>query len=125
MALEQLTARGISWAPVVEGGKVTGKLTVKNAIATYRMTLARSIRRTNSLPGNTTLFEAQLKPSSPLTGKTLRNAGFPSNTLVVSIMRQAQAVFPHRDTRLEPGDVVVIMADPAVERELREFLGES
>jgi CIC family chloride channel protein len=124
VALEQLTGRGLSWAPIVDDGYVVGKLTVKDAIATYRHTLERSIRRTNSLPGSTTLFEAQLKASSPLSGKTLRDAGFPPNTLVVSIMRQAETVFPHGDTRLEPGDVVVVMADPASERALREFLGD-
>jgi CIC family chloride channel protein len=124
VALEQLTTRGLSWAPVVESGKVIGKVTVKDAISTYRNTLERSIRRTNSLPGSTVLFEALLKHSSPLTGKTLRNAGFPPNTLVVSIMRQAETIFPHGDTRLESGDMVVVMADPASERALREFLGD-
>ena len=43
VALEQLTARGLSWAPVVESGKVIGKVTVKDAIATYRNTLERNI----------------------------------------------------------------------------------
>lgn len=125
VALEQLTARGLSWAPVVLGGSLVGKLTVKDAIAAYRNTLERSIRRTNSLPGNTTLFEAQVKSSSPLAGKMLRNAGFPANTLVVSIMRQAETVFPHGNTRIEPGDMVVVMADPGSESALRTFLGDA
>lgn len=124
VALEQMTAQGLSWAPVVENGIVLGKLTVKDAIATYRNTLERSIRRTNSLPGNTTLFEAKLKATLPIAGKTLSDAGFPPNTLVVSIMRQAETVFPHGNTRLKPDDVVVVMADPASERALREFLGD-
>jgi CIC family chloride channel protein len=124
VALEQLTVRGLSWAPVVDEGYLSGKLTVKDAIATYRNTLERSIRRTNALPGSTTLFQAQLKSSSPLAGKTLRDAGFPPSTLVVSIMRQAETVFPHGDTRLQTGDIVVIMADPDRERALREFLGD-
>jgi CIC family chloride channel protein len=124
VALEQLTVRGFSWAPVIEGGNLIGKLTVRDAIATYRDTLERSIRRTNSLPGSTTLFQAQLNSSSPLAGKTLRDAGFPPSTLVVSIMRQSETVFPHGDTQLQPGDIVVIMADPDRERALREFLGD-
>jgi len=124
VALEQLTARGLSWAPVLDGNTVVGKLTVKNAIAAYRDTLARSVRRTNSLPGSTVLFEAHLQPSSPLVGRTLGNAGFPANTLVVSIMRESGAVFPRGDTRLEPGDVVVVMADPVSEIALHEFLGD-
>ncbi len=123
-ALEQLTARGLSWAPVVQGGHLAGKLTVKDAIATYRNTLERSIRRTSALPGNTALFEAQLNPSSPLVGRKLRDAHFPPNTLVASIMRQGETVFPQADTRFEAGDIVVVMADPASERALREFLGD-
>jgi CIC family chloride channel protein len=125
VALEQLTARGLSWAPVVQAGHLAGKLTVRDAIATYRNTLERSIRRTNALPGNTALFEAQLHPSSPLVGKKLRDACFPSNTLVVSIMRQGETVFPQADTHLEPGDVVVVMADPASEKTLHAFLGDT
>jgi CIC family chloride channel protein len=125
VALEQLTARGLSWAPVVQAGHLVGKLTVRDAIATYRNTLERSIRRTSALPGNTALFEAKLNPSSPLVGKKLRDARFPPNTLVVSIMRQGETVFPQADTRLMPGDVVVVMADPASENNLYAFLGDT
>jgi len=32
-------------------------------------------------------------------------------------------VFPRGNAHLEPGDVVVVMADPASEGTLREFLG--
>ncbi len=124
VALERLTTAGLSWAPVVEAGNLVGKLTVKDAITAYRNTLERSIRRTNSLPGNTILFEAQLKSSSPLTGKALRDAGLPPNTLVVSIMREGETVFPHGNTSLRQGDTIIIMADPASERALREFLGD-
>jgi CIC family chloride channel protein len=124
VALEQLTARGLSWAPVVEDGNLMGKLTVKDAIATYRNTLERSVRRTSDLPGTTALIEAKLNPSSPLVGKTLRTAHFPPDTLVVSIIRRSDTIFPHADTRLEPGDTVVVMADPAGEAALRSFLGD-
>jgi hypothetical protein len=105
VALEQMTAQGLSWAPVVQAGHLLGKLIVRDAIATYRNTLERSIRRTNALPGGTALFEAQLSASSPLVGKTLRSAHFPPNTLVVSILRRGETVFPHAETRLDLGDV--------------------
>lgn len=125
VALEQLTTRGISWAPVVENGLLAGKLTVKDAIATYRHTLERSIRRTSELPGTTELFEVKISPSSLLSGKTLRDAHFPADTLVVSVTRKGSTIFPHADTKLEPGDVVVVMADPASETDLHTFLGNS
>ena len=124
-ALEQLTTRGITWAPVVENAHLMGKLTVKDAIATYRHTLERSIRRTSELPGNTALFEVKISPSSLLAGKTLRNAHFPVDTLVVTITRKGGTIFPHADTKLEPGDVVVVMADSAHESDLHSFLGNS
>jgi len=122
-ALEQLTTRGSSWAPVVESGRLLGKLTVKDAIATYRNTLERSIHRTTELPGDTSVFEAKLNPSSSVVGKLLREAHFPADTLVVSIMRQSNTIFPHADTRLEAEDIIVVMADPTSENELHTFLG--
>ncbi len=125
VALEQLTTHGISWAPVVENGHLVGKLTVKDAIATYRHTLERSIRRTSELPANTALFEVKISRSSLLAGKILRDAHFPPDTLVVSITRKGSTIFPHADTRLEPGDVVAVMADPAHETDLHKFLGNS
>ena len=123
-ALEQLTARGLSWAPVVESGRLLGRLTVKDAIATYRRTLERSIRRTTELPGDTAVFEAKLHPASPVAGKLLREAHFPADTLVASIIRQGNTIFPHADTRLEAGDIIVVMADPASEEALHSFLGD-
>ena len=122
-ALEQLTTRGLSWAPVVESGRLVGKLTVKDAIATYRHTLERSIRRTKELPGDIAVFEVKLDPSSPVVGKLLREAHFPADTLVVSIMRQSNTIFPHADTQLEAGDIIVVMADPTSENVLHTFLG--
>ena len=122
-ALMQLTTHSLSWAPVVESGRLLGKLTVKDAIAIYRHTLERSIRRTTELPGNIAVFEVKLNPSSPVVGKLLREAHFPPDTLVVSIMRQSNTIFPHADTRLEEGDTIVVMADPTSENVLHSFLG--
>jgi CIC family chloride channel protein len=122
-ALEQLTTRGLSWAPVVESGRLMGRLTVRDAIATYRNTMERSIRRTTELPGDTAVFEARLSPSSPVVGKLLREAHFPADTLVVSIVRKSNTIFPHADTKLEAGDIIVVMADPASEGSLHSFLG--
>jgi chloride channel protein, CIC family len=123
-ALEQLSARGISWAPVVESGRLMGKLTVKDSIAAYRNALERSVRRTNALPRSIGLFEVRLHSSSPLAGKTLRESGFPPDTLVVSISRQGDAIFPHADSRLAAGDVLILAADPASEAAINTFLGE-
>jgi CIC family chloride channel protein len=125
VALEKLTMNGLSWAPVIENDRLVGRLTVKDSISTYRHTLERSVRRTNALPGTTALLEARLNPPSPLIGKTLRDAGFPKDTLLVSVTRKGETIFPTADTKLETGDLVVIMADPISEEALRKFLGDT
>lgn len=121
-ALEKLAMAGASWAPVVEDGRYVGILTVKDVAQTYRETLEKSVRRADALPGDTTLFEARLAASSPLVAHTLKEADFPKGTLVVSITRNGETMFPRADTRLVVGDKILILADPSVESALRSFL---
>ena len=121
-ALELLAIEGLSWAPVVKDGVYLGILTVKDVAKTYRSTLAKSVRRANALPGDTTLFEASLSDSSPLAGHKLRDADLPKGTLVVSITRNGETIFPRADTQLNVGDRVVILTDPTTEFALRSFL---
>ena len=71
---------------------------------------------------DTVLFEVRLGPASPLAGRTLREAGLPPNTLVVSVVHEGEILFPRATTRLAVGDVVQIMDEPAGEAALRRFL---
>ncbi len=125
LALEKLATAGSSWAPVCENGRCVGVLTVRDVARTYRATLEKSVRRANELPGDTTLFEARLTSASPLAGRLLRDAGFPEGTLVVSITRKGDTIFPHADTQLQAGDIVLVLADPSTESALRSFLDGS
>ena len=122
VALEKLTERGASWAPVVDNGRLLGRLLARDIIGTYKDTLQRSVRRATALTADTVLFEARLSPNSPLAGKALREAGLPRNTLVVSIARDGSTMFPRADTRLAAGDVIMVMAEPRSEQALRTFL---
>jgi CBS domain-containing protein len=122
IALERITGRGLSWAPVVEERRVVGRLNVRDVMRTYKATLERSVRRTTALNADATLFEARLSAASPLAGRTLREANLPGDTLVVSITRAGETLFPRADTQLEPDDVVMILADPSSEPALRAFL---
>ncbi len=122
VALEKFSERGISWAPVVEAGHVVGSLLARDIVHAYKDTLQRSVRRATALTAGTVLFEAQLSPTSPLVGTTLREAGLPANTLVVAVNREGSTLFPRATTRLQANDVVMVMADPASEQALRTFL---
>ena len=46
-------------------------------------------------------------------------AGLPKESIVVAIRRNHQTIFPHGDTRLEVGDVVVANVAPGFEEKFR------
>jgi CIC family chloride channel protein len=121
-ALEKLSERTLSWAPVVEGRRLVGRLTARNIMRVYKTTLQRSVSRARSLTDNTSMFEVRVNASSPLAGHTLREIKWPPNTLVVSVNREGETIFPRADTRLQRGDLVNVMADVAVEEGLQAFL---
>ena len=74
-ALGRLVDAGMSWLPVLDGGRLVGRVTVRDILQTYKATLRRSVRRAATLPQDTSLFEARLAASSPLAGRTLWEAG--------------------------------------------------
>ncbi len=125
VALEQLADRGRTWAPVVDQNQLIGCLHVRDVVTTYKATLERSVRRASALPAGTALLEWRVGATSPLAGRTLAEADLPYNTLVVSITRDGEIIFPRGATRLEAGDVALLMADPADEPALRAFLESS
>jgi CIC family chloride channel protein len=121
-ALGRLVESGMSWLPVVDGGRLVGRVTVRDILQTYKATLRRSVRRASTLPRDTSLFEAQLVASSPLVGRTLADAGLPRDALVVSITRDGETLFPRGSTRIEAGDVLMITTHRTNEAAVRVFL---
>lgn len=121
-ALELLVEGGTPAVPVVDQGEVVGQITHRDIVTTYKAMLARGVRRARSLPEETALFEVRLGPSSPLVGRTLRDGCLPRGTLVVSIIRSGETIFPSATTELVAGDVVMVVAGPESEAGLRTFL---
>jgi CBS domain-containing protein len=121
-ALEQLAERALPWLPVVAEGRVVGGLSARDALRTYKARLGRSIRRTQRLPEQTSVFEDTLGADSPPVRRTLRGAGLPKQTLVLAIVRDAETLFPSAGTELLPGDVLMLMASAAAEEQLKAFL---
>jgi Trk K+ transport system NAD-binding subunit len=68
------------------------------------------------------LFEAQLAVSCPLVGRTLAEASLPRDTLVVSVTRDGQTLFPRASTRIEAGDVLLVTTHRSNETRIRAFL---
>ncbi len=122
VALDKLAAAGSSQALVAEDSRIVGQLQVRDIMRTYKANLERSVQRAQALSAESTMFEARVGPTSPLAGRTLSQAGLPRDTLVVAITRNGETLFPRASTRLEAGDIVLIMADRHSEPSLRQFL---
>jgi CIC family chloride channel protein len=121
-ALEQITAADANQATVLEREQPVGHLTTRDIVATYKLALARGVRRTRRLGVESSLLEATVAVASPLAGKMLKEIPFPSGALVVSITRDEGTVFPRGDTELQAGDRVMLVTDARNERAVRTFL---
>ena len=129
-ALEQLTTHRIGWMPVVEvesatGGRhLVGRISAQEIMRAYRETLAKGSRRMRGLVEGTVMIEAQIEPGTRLAGRPLREAQLPPESLVVSIRRQNEMLFPRGSTIVEAGDLVTFLVSPSGEVRLRAYLGE-
>ncbi|HEU0113119.1 MAG TPA: chloride channel protein, partial [Thermomicrobiales bacterium] len=122
VALETMADAGTGVAAVVDRGAPIGSLTARDIVAAYKNALARGIRRAERLGPESALLEARIDAGSPLAGRELRHIRFPPTTLVVSIVREGETLFPRAATRLEAGDQVLLMTGRGGEATLRAFL---
>jgi CIC family chloride channel protein len=130
VALEQLTSHRIGWMPVVElepttGSKLlVGRISAQDIVHAYREILAKGSRRMRGLVEGTVMLEAKIEPDMPFVGLPLREAKLPVESLVVSIRRHNEMLFPRGSTVIEPGDVVTFLVSPTGEDRLQQFLAE-
>ncbi len=129
--LERMGELGIGRMPVVDPAKpkrLLGFVRQTDLARAYYQALQRQRQlgqkqdatRLRSLTGQD-IIEIKLRSDSPLAYKTLREAALPKESIVVAIRRGNQTVFPHGDTRLEPGDTVVANVAPGFSKQFREF----
>ena len=59
-----------------------------------------------------------------LAGRPLREAHLPPESLVVSIRRKDELLFPRGSVVIEPGDVVTFLVSPTGEERLQKYLEE-
>lgn len=73
--------------------------------------------------GEAEVIEAQILSTSSVSGKKIRDAGFPANTVVGAVMSDKTVALPHGDLVLNPEDRVVVFAlskqVPAIEQLFR------
>ena len=130
VALEQLTSHRIGWMPMVEvetatGGRhLIGRISTQEIVRAYREALAKGSRRMRGLVESTVMLEAEIEPGMRLAGRPLREAQLPTESLVVSIRRQNELLFPRGSTVIEPDDLVTFLVSPSGEERLRAYLAE-
>jgi CIC family chloride channel protein len=130
VALEQLTSHRIGWMPVVEvetaaGSRhLVGRISAQEIVHAYREALAKGSRRMRGLVEGTMMVEAQIEAGMPLAGRPLREAKLPQESLVVSIRRDNEWLFPRGSTVIEPGDLVTFLVSPTGEERLQQYLAE-
>jgi hypothetical protein len=130
VALDQLTSHRIGWMPVVEmetatgGRRLVGRISAQEIVRAYREALAKGSRRMRGLVEGTVMLEAEIEPCTSLAGRPLREAHLPAESLVVSIRRQNEVLFPSGSTVIEPGDLVTFLVSPSSEEHLRAYVME-
>lgn len=128
VALEQLTSHRIGWMPVVEvemasGNKhLVGRISAQDVVRVYRETLAKGSRRMRGLVEGTVMVEVQITPGMPLCDRLLRQTKLPPESLVVSIRRHNELLFPRGGTVIKAGDIVTFLVSPGGEERLQRYL---
>ena len=72
--------------------------------------------------GEAALVEVTLPETSPCRGKAIRELAFPSDTVIVSVIRGGKLVIPRGDTTLEAGDEILAVSTVKAEKPLKDIL---
>jgi chloride channel protein, CIC family len=110
--MEQLAESGETRAIVVDGGRQVGEITNRDALAAYKLMLQRGVRRARAMPAASLIVEGVVRRGSPLAGQALHQASLPAGTLVVSVRRNRETIFPTATTVLQPGDLATVLTPP-------------
>ncbi|HJP65571.1 MAG TPA: chloride channel protein [Actinomycetota bacterium] len=119
-AVEALAANQVNWVPILDAERrVVGIIAAADLIRGQRLALQAALRRVASAPRGTALVEERLGRTSPLAELRISEVDWPAGTVVVSIQRRDQLLFPEPQTVLEPDDVVSLLTHLDAEDSLR------
>jgi trk system potassium uptake protein TrkA len=72
--------------------------------------------------GKLSIVEANLKSASPAVGKSIKELKLPADSILATIIRENQIIFPKGETTLHPGDSIIALTTIEQEGGLREAL---
>jgi CIC family chloride channel protein len=134
-AFRRFSERAVHQIPVVEDddpGKVAGVLRRNELLWAYKELAdehQRLLDRTGdegiSAKSESVQMELQVREGQEeLCLRRIREIPLPRETLIVLLRRGDRAMVPRGDTRVEPGDVLILLTTRAQEERLRMWIGE-
>ena len=121
-ALAVLAESHRPWAPVTADEKLVGVVSVGDVLGAYRTALAANVRRVRSVGQAGALVDVDVSAASPLAGRTIADAPWPRETVVVSVSRGDRLIVPRGEVELRTGDRVTIFATGSARDELATML---
>ena len=120
-ALALLADAHRSWAPVTADDALVGVVSFSDVLGAYRSALAQNVRQVRSVGASGSLVEADLGLASSLVGRTVAQANWPRDVVVVSIARGDRVIIPRGEVVLEAGDRLTIFTTPAGRQALSDL----
>src|SRR3989440_12878821 len=68
------------------------------------------------------LVEVTLAQGSPAAGRSVAELGVPRDATIVAVIRERHVIVPRGETRVEPGDEVLVLVTPESEDEVKVLL---
>ncbi len=105
-------------AVVGAAGALAGVIGRGSVLASYTRAAAPDLLSGADLMQAASIGRMRIEPGSALAGATLASLEFPHGSLVVSVRRRGQTFVPAGSLRLEAGDRLAVIAEPAAYAEL-------
>lgn len=122
-ALDTLVSSGVAWLPVTDAqSRVVGVVGMGEVITSYRQELWKNLQLFNQVSGATTLIQATVGESSTVAGCRIADVRWPPGSVVLSIDRASQLLFPDSTTVVSAGDVVSLVVPKDREETLKQML---
>lgn len=130
-AIRIMNNHDVGRVPVVKPGtrEVVGLVRRRSIMHAYNMALTRKLEdqhmaeriRLNTLTG-AHVVEIYIEPGASVVGKCIAEVHWPTECNVAAIRRNQNLIVPHGSTELKAGDLLTIVADTAVIRELEALM---
>jgi CIC family chloride channel protein len=130
-AVRRLGSQGLRQLPVVsrqDPSVLLGLLRRSDVINASGRALASRARPRQPAPARTELYGTEeihfdIDSGSPLAGKRIQDLDLPSDSIIVSVVREGSPIIPRGQVALQPGDRVVLTALVSAIPELWERFG--